>query len=485
MFPKSYKVLKISIYFILFYFLFYGCVKVGPDYKKPEFKVNNEWQHPDDPALIPEESKIKEWWLLFNDQMLVSYIDQAAKSNLDLRIAMARVDEAKARLGVVGGEYYPTFGASGSVMNGQESKNVGGDGQNHTRFDGSFDASWEIDLFGRISRSLESSTAEYYAIEEDRNDVMITLYAELANTYINIRTLQAKLVAANNNITSQIKTLKLTQSRFKYGLISELDVSQAKMVLANSESQIPPLKIELNQLINTMALLVGKQPGALYTELSPIFPIPTPPEKVATGIPADILRQRPDIRYAERKLAAQTAKIGIAKADLYPSFTISGALGYQALESGEFFSSDSFFFNIGPSFRWNFFQGWRIREQIKVEDARTEQLLLSYERVILNALNETENAFIAFIQQKIQYEYLIQAVDAAKRTLVLATSLYKDGLTDFQNVLDAQRELFAAENKMVDAQGKAGTNLVRLYKALGGGWDPEYSPQNQKPENKK
>lgn len=473
MFTTFSNVTKILFYGFMFISVFIGCAKVGPDYEKPDFEVNGKWQHPDDPALVPEKTEITEWWTVFDDKMLTQYINDAADANLDLRIAMARVNEAKARLGVVTGGYYPIVGTYGDIMNGQQGKNLGGDGVNHTRFNAGFDASWEIDLFGKISRSVESAAADFQSTEEDRNDVMISLYAEIANTYINIRTLQAKLVAANNNIVSQVKTLKLTQSRFKYGLTSELDVSQAEMVLANSESQIPPLKIELNKNINTMALLLGKQPGALSDELSMIKSIPIPPEKVATGIPADILRQRPDIRSAERLLAAQTAKIGVAKADLYPTFSITGDIGLQSLDAGDFFSADSFFFSVGPSFRWNFFQGGRVREQIKVEDARTEQLILSYERTILNALNEVENAFTAFIQQRNQYDYLVRSVTAAKKSLRLATQLYKDGLTNFQSVLDSQRELFSAENSMVDAQGKAGTNLARLYKALGGGWDPE------------
>jgi NodT family efflux transporter outer membrane factor (OMF) lipoprotein len=222
-----------------------------------------------------------------------------------------------------------------------------------------------------------------------------------------------------------------------------------------------------------MALLLGMQPGTLSNELKENKPIPVPPKKIATGVPADILRQRPDIRSAERKLAAQTARIGIAKADLYPSFSLLGSIGYQSFDTSDFFSPDSFFFQIGPSVRWNFFQGGRVRQQIKVEDARTEQLLLTYEKTILNALNEVENAFTSYIQQRIQYDYLKKSVKSSKKSLKIATNLYSQGLTDFQNVLDAQRELITSENNMIDAKGKSSINLVRLYKALGGGWNPE------------
>jgi NodT family efflux transporter outer membrane factor (OMF) lipoprotein len=466
---------KRSILFVSFFIFIYGCVKVGPDYKQPDYKVQDSWNNVDDPALVPTKSEIINWWEVFNDPLLSKYINQASESNLDLKIAIARVNEAKARLGVVTGGRYPVVGVGGEILNGEMSENVygPGSGKNQTYYSGSFDAAWEIDLFGKISRSVESAAAEYQATEEDRNDVMISLYAEIANTYITIRTLQSKIKTVQNNIKVQQQAYDLAKARFDSGITSELDVSQAERLLANSYSQIPPLKIELNKAINTMALLLGKQPGALSEELLQDQPIPVPPETVATGVPADILRQRPDIRSAERRLAAQTARIGVAKADLYPSFSLVGSIGYQSFDAGDFFSPESFFFSIGPTVRWNFFQGGRVREQIKVEDARTEQLLLTYEKTILGALNEAENAFTSFIQQRVQYKYLIKSVEASRKSVKIATHLYGQGLTNFQNVLDAQRELINSENNMVDAQGKASANLVRLYKALGGGWDPD------------
>ncbi len=480
-----YKKYKLIIILLLLLILFYGCAKVGPNYKTPDYQMENSWKNIDDPAIIPTKAEITEWWKVFKDPILSEYINQAAKSNLDLKIAVARVNESKARLGVVSGGKYPTVGINGNITNGQQSEHIYGTGSgvNKTFFNAGFDAGWEIDLFGKIARLVESATAEYQATEEDRNDVMISLFAEIANNYINIRTLQAKIKTVESNIEAQNKAYKLAKARYENGLTSELDVSQAERLLANSYSQIPPLKIELNKAINTMALLLGKQPGALSEELKQSKPIPVPPEKVAAGVPADILRQRPDIRAAERKLAAQTARIGIAKADLYPSFSLLGSIGFQSYDDSNLFTSKSFFFKIGPTVRWNFFQGNRVRAQIKVEDARTKQLLLTYEKTILNALNEVENAFTSFIQQRIQYKYLIKSVEASKKSLKLASNLYKQGLTNFQNVLDAQRELFASENNMVDAQGKACINLVRLYKALGGGWNPDKYKSSEQIDN--
>ena len=450
-----------------------GCTKVGPDYVRHDMKMPAEWKQPPDPALIPTGTEIKNWWTVFNDPTLTGLIEQASKSNLDLRVAVMRVKEARARLGVVAGQKFPSVDIKGKVTRERTSENMGAGGSiREYNYLGGFDASWEVDLFGRIARSIEAETAEYQATDEDRIDVMVTVYAEVAQTYLKIRTSQACMAAARGNIESQKEVLKLTLSRFKYGLTTDLDVAQAEQVLADSEAELPPLRIELAQAINSLGVLLGRPPGALYKELSVIKPIPVPRKGVTIGVPADLLRQRPDIRGAERRLAAQTARIGVATADLYPTLSLPGYLGLSSISTDNFFSAGSSVFSIGPALSWNIFNRERIRSNIKVEDALTEQALLNYEIVVLDALNEVENAMVACIEKRFQVEALQRSVKASRRTLKLSTILYKDGLKDFQNVMDAQRQLFEVENQMVRAKGTSVINLVKLYKTLGGGWDP-------------
>lgn len=411
--------------------------------------------------------------------MLTRLIEQVSESNLDVRIAVTRVNEGRARLGIAVGQQAPVVDVGGAV--GRERAG----GVNQTRHSVSLDASWEIDLFGKIGRGIEAATAEFQATEEDYNDVMITMYAEMARTYLFTRALQTRLKAANGNIESQKEILALTQSRLKHGLATALDVAQAEQVLASSEAAVPPLRIELARSINTIALLLGKPPGTFYELLGEEKPVPVPPLQIAVGVPADLMRQRPDIRRAERQLAAQTARIGIATADLYPSFSLTGSLGVESLNIGALFNPLSRIFSIGPQFRWNVFDRGRIRNQIKVEDARTEQALIIYERTVLDAINEVENAMTAFIEQRIQFEAQFRSLQAARRSLDLSTELYKQGLLNFQSVLDSQRAVFEYENLAAEAQGKAAINIVRLYKALGGGWDPDAYDNPQTSEETK
>lgn len=456
---------------ILFPLWLSACATVGPDYTPPKMQSPPAWQKTADPALKPDKTNIREWWQVFHDPMLNRLIAMAEKNNHDLRLAVARVNEARARLGVVTGRTAPVVNAAGSGNVDRPGGETGvANASTQTRFSAGLDASWEIDLFGRISRSIEAQAAELQAAAEDRNDVMVTMYAEVARTYLEIRTLQARLISATRNIESQKAILDLTRKKFKHGLATMLDVAQAERVLASSEAAVPPLRIELNNGVNTMGVLMGRAPGHLHDELSQVKPIPAPPSSIAVGIPADLMRQRPDIRRAERQLAAQTARIGVAAADLYPSLTLNGSInvGFSDAVSG-----GAAGYAFGPSLRWNIFDRDKIRNQIKVEDARTEQALLTYERTVLNALNEVENAMTSFLEQRIQAKAQERAAKASERSLELASKLYKDGLINFQSVLDAQLALFDFQNQMAEAQGKAAVNVVRLYKALGGGWEPE------------
>ncbi len=450
-----------------------GCMAVGPDYQAPESELPTAWQDGSDPALMPDEAVMLRWWTLFEDPLLQQLIEEGAHGNLDLRSALARFREARARLAIARGEHWPQAEAQGSVLRSRSSENglasaVGSE----TLYSVGFDASWEIDLFGRISRSVEAARADYQASAEDQADVMISVYAEIARSYLTVRTVQARLQAAEGNISSQRQVLKLTRSRFRNGLATGLDVAQAERVLAASEAVVPPLRIALRQSINALTVLLGRMPGELAEQLSEPLPIPLPPATVAIGVPADLLRRRPDIRRAERQLAAQTARIGIATADLYPRLSLSGSFALESLDGGDLFQSASRAFSFGPALRWLLFDGNRVRSRIAAEEALAEQALYSYEQTVLTAVAEAENALTEYLQQRNRQVALERSQAAAQRTVQLSTGLYKDGLSDFQNVLDAQRALFEIENQLAAARGDAVINLVQLYKAIGGGWNP-------------
>lgn len=448
-----------------------GCVRVGPDYLGPAVKVPEQWQPRSNLLTRGDGERLRKWWQVFGDPTLSRFIDEAAAGNLDLKTALARVKEARARIGVVSGVFYPQIDAVGEFSRQHGSANsIAGIGMTADRNALGLEAGWEIDLFGRIGRSVEAATADYQARREDVRDVQVVLLAEVARNYLLVRTLQARLAATEGNITSQRQVLGLTQARFRYGLAADLDVAQAEDVLANSEAQLPPLRSLLVQTMNNIALLLGKTPGATREQLSKPAPIPSLPLEVAVGVPTDLLRQRPDIRRAERELAAQTARIGVATADLYPKLSLLGTVGFDAANIGDLFNSNSHFHSFGPNIRWNLFAGGSIRSRIQVEDAKAQQALLQYEQTVLDALREAENAMAAYVEQQVRVQALERSADASRRTLSLALQLYKDGLRDFQSVMDAQRNVFDTDNRLADAKGNAAINLVQLYKALGGGW---------------
>jgi NodT family efflux transporter outer membrane factor (OMF) lipoprotein len=443
---------------------------VGPDYVPPETpeQVPGAFSEIEDPAFRPGATDLVRWWTVFGDAQLDQLIGRASQGNLDLAIAVSRVSEARARLGFrkAGRAPQASFGGgiaqTSSFQTGFESRTVSSLGA---------DVSWELDVFGRISREVESATADYQASEEDRRDVQVSLYAEVARAYLAVRALQTQLQAAQNNIESQQRIVELTHARADAGLSSALDVQQAEGVLAASEAEVPGLRINLAREINTLGVLLGRNPTALHDELATPRPIPIPPVQVTVGVPGDLLRQRPDIRAAERRLAAQTARVGVATADLYPRFGINASLGMQQIGGG-IFNAASQAFALGPSMRWNVFDGGRVRSQIQVEDARVDQALLLYERAVLNALEEVETAMTTFTEQRVRVEAVERAAAAAREALRLATGLYKDGLIGFQEVLDSQRQLFRQESSVATARGAASQSLVLLYRALGGGWDP-------------
>jgi len=333
-----------------------------------------------------------------------------------------------------------------------------------------FDAAWELDIFGGTRRSMESAQANLEASEEDWRDVLVSLLAEVSINYVEVRIYQARLASAEANLKTQEETHQLTVWRNQAGLSDEVDVQQALFNLENTRSKIPTLRTGLEEAMNRIAVLLGEQPGNVNEELNKREPIPVTPLDVAVGVPADIMRQRPDVRKAERELAAQTAQVGVATADLYPKFKLNGTIGLDAFSLGNLFLSGNTNYSFGPSITIPLFAGGSIRKNIEVQSAIQEQYLIVYESAVLSALEEVENALVAYAEEQSRRQALSTATKAAKEVVEMAKIKYETGLTDFSVLLDAERSLLSAEDELVQCEGKVTLNLIRLYKAMGGGW---------------
>ena len=450
-----------------------GCAAVGPNYTQVEPKTPEKWHTELQNGLRADKlnsEKLSHWWSTLNDPELSRLIERAVKGNLTLKDAQSRLREARALRGISKAGLFPTLDAGASVTKRRSSENSD-TGTESTLYAAGFDAGWELDVFGGVRRSVEAAQAGLEASQADLHNVLVSLMAEVALNYVEVRTYQARLSAAYANIKTQQETYDLNQSRYEAGIIDELVVQQALYNLERSRSQIPTLEIGLEAAKNRLAVLLGENPGALHQELNETKPIPVPPMTVAVGVPAETLRNRPDIRIAERNLAAQTARIGVATADLFPKFRLFGSIGLESLSSKDFFERASRAWSIGPGVSWNIFDAGAIRQNIKVQTERQEQALLQYESTVLNAQEEVENVLVAFAKEQRRRESLSRATDAARKADLLARDRYQAGLVDFSNVLITQLSLLSFQDELVQSDGAVTTNLVRLYKALGGGWE--------------
>lgn len=452
----------------------FGCAPVGPDYAPPAIPSPKAWHTDlkygltaDDPA--PET--LATWWKTFQDPILSKLMEQAVAGNLDLKKARSRVRAARARRTISRSGLFPFVDASASGTRNRLSEERYG-GNDYDLYAAGFDATWELDIFGGTRRSVEAADADIQEQEEDLRDVMVSLLSEVALNYIDVRTFQAGIVVAWSNLEAQENTFQLTQSRYEAGLTNELAVQQATYNIENTRSKIPVLRIGLETAMNRIAVLLGRKPGALHVELKKPRIIPFTPSIVAVGIPAETLRRRPDLRSAERRLAAQTARIGEATADLYPRFRLLGSIGLETLSLGNVFSASGLAYLIGPSISWPVFNAGAIRSNIEVQSELQKQALFEYEAAVLNALKEVENALVSYAEEQNRRKALSASAEAAKRAVELSESQYQAGLTDFTGVLDAQRSLLSFQEQLTRSEGAVTANLVRLYKALGGGWAP-------------
>ena len=394
-----------------------SCKAVGPDYEgAPELEVPENWDNQLNNEFIEASVSQTQWWTLFNDPVLNDLISRAAVDNLDAKISLARVEVARANLGIAEGAKLPALDGLGDVSEKSKSKSVSGDKDTDIYSSIGLDMSWEIDIFGYLRRSIEAADAQLDRSVERYRDVIVILYAEIANNYVALRTAQERLQYALENVKSQKDTLRIVNARYEAELVSEVDLLQSEQNLAAAQSNIPLFHARINELSNSLAILLGKNPGTLNSELKQSYGIPHVPEKTVVQVPREILRQRPDIREAERLLAQETAEVGIATAEEYPRFNLNGTFGYDSKEFDNQFSSDSRYWSFGPNFRWNIFDGGATQAAIEVQDAQVEEARVNYEKRVLRAFEEVENAIKSYKEEK-QRNASLNAVSYTHLTL--------------------------------------------------------------------
>ena len=488
-----------------------GCT-VGPNYEPASVWSPVSWfgskrlgsngpapQVASEPVAAPVDT---EWWAVFRDPVLTSLIERAAGANLDVRSATARVAQARAQRGVSAAAEYPQIngnssatrqrlsrngavsvfssggGAPGAAANGLGGSQGGAIPSSRSipafdLFQGGLDASYELDLWGRVRRSIESADASLVASNEARRSALITTTAEVARTYLQLRNAQAQLAIARSNLATAQESANLTDARSRGGLATDLDVANARGQQEATAATIPALEQQEAQGINAIGLLLAMPPAALASELSP-RPVPGVPPTVPVGLPSELARRRPDIRQAEAQLHAATANIGVAEAEFYPRITLTGSVSLQTSQVKSLFNAASAAYAFGPSLSVPIFDGARIRRTVELREAQQQEAAIQYQRVVLQAFTDVDNALIAYNAEQRRRGFLLAQVAQGRRALGLAQSRYRQGVSDFLEVLTAQRTVLAAEQQAADSQAVVSENLVALYKALGGGWEQAY-----------
>ncbi|MCK7612412.1 efflux transporter outer membrane subunit [Roseibium sediminicola] len=469
--------------------LFAGGCMVGPDFERPEAPVLDSWSKG---ANLPVDSRTGftsrsaqsvPWWHVFRDDTLNSLIAQAYRQNVGLQAAGVRVYQARAQLGIARGELFPQVqeinGSSKSIRFSakdpfiRDLERIGLVNDHITRVQTGFDAGWEIDVWGKIRRDVQSADANLKASIASYDDALVTLTGDIAATYVTVRELQQLIAASRSNAALQKKSLDITRLRLENGAATKLDVNEATVLYNNTLAGIPAYEAELAQVYNALSLLLSEPPGGMKSRLGTKARFPRAPAEVAIGVPAEMLRRRPDIRYAEYVAAAQSAQIGVAKADLFPAFSISGAIGVRADDFANLFNNGTTAGFINPGFSWNFLNYGRIQNNVRVQDAKFQETLLNYENTVLSAYSEVENALTGFLRSKQQAVYLRRSLAAARDAVAEVDAQYEDGTASYNRVVDAQRSLLATQERLIAAEANVLTNLIAVYKGLGGGWVPE------------
>jgi NodT family efflux transporter outer membrane factor (OMF) lipoprotein len=425
---------------------------------------------------MTEAVDLGRWWQNLRDPLLTELVTEALQASPDIRTAAARLREARARRGIAAADRYPQLTTSGSASRSRSSEEAGS-GTTTSFFSAGFDASWELDLFGGTRRGVEAAEADLGSAAASLDNARASLAAEVATDYVTVRSLQSRLRIARDNLASQAETLQLTQWRAEAGLVSGQDVDQARSNMEQTRAQIPSLERSLAEAEHALDLLLGKTPGTLHARLSGDGDLPALPERVAIGIPADTLRQRPDIRAAERALAAETARVGVAEAARYPAFTLSGSIGLEALTLGSLGNAGAAASSLAAGITAPLFDGGRLKSAVEQQDAMREQAQVAYEQAILTALKEVENALSALSRTGERSAALATAVEAARSAADMARQRYSAGLIDFQSVLDTERSVRTIEDSLASSRADSVLALIQLYKAVGGGWTADGTGQ--------
>lgn len=455
---------------------------VGPDFHKPAAQQIPAWSKPQKAAgsRVISESMDERWWEVFNDPQLTALTQRALNDNLDLKLASSRLQQSRAARQVITAERYPSTAANGSYArkrNSGEGLNdpSGNDGKSaFNLWDAGFSASWELDFWGRVRRETEAADATLEVAENDRRGVLLSVLAETAQDYIQLRGVQSTRAVTEQNLEVARHSLKLSQLRLADGVATDLDVAEAAAQVAAIESRLPALQQRQAQLINALSLLMGEPPQALQAELSADAPVPQTPREVAIGLPSQLAERRPDIRQAEARLHAATASIGVAKGDFYPRITLSGNLGSQAMQLSDFGSWGSRAFGIGPQFSLPLFDGGRLRGVLNLREAQQQEAAIAYQQTVLRAWHEIDDQLSAYNASQLRRDSLAEAVRQNRIALRAARQQYVEGVVDFVNVLTVQGELLATQQQWVESSTGVSLAMVGLYKALGGGWESVY-----------
>jgi NodT family efflux transporter outer membrane factor (OMF) lipoprotein len=447
-----------------------ACSPVGPDYQPPQPETPAHWSEMAATVQEGQSAALRQWWSLFNDPLLDSLINRAFNANLDLHIAETRIREARAQRRIAAAAGLPAVDLGGGYVNSGRSKNVPSGGTKQELFEADFDAGWELDVFGGVRRQTEAAEATLAAAVEDWRDVSVSLAAEVARNYLELRASQQRLAIARENSRTQEQTVDLVRNKLQIGLGDELEVAQAETLLAQTRAQMPELESSGAQATHQLGLLLGQQPQALKAELSQPGKTPPPPPQLPVVLPSELLRQRPDIRSAERQLAAATATVGASTAELFPRFSLAALIGLQSVSLHDLVAQGSRFWSAGPSVQWSLFDGGKARAGVEVSEARRERAQATYEKTVLAALGETESALVALDRERVTQKILGEAVTASQRAVLIARGQYKAGITTFLNVLQSENSLFQTQDKLAQSEQRLALDMVALYKALGGGW---------------
>ncbi|MDI2593069.1 efflux transporter outer membrane subunit [Pseudomonas sp. 681] len=455
---------------------------VGPDFIKPQPQHISEWSKPTKPAPSQTvgDTLDERWWEVFHDAKLSALSQRALTDNLDLKLASSRLQQSRAARQVVTADRYPHTAASGSYGRERNSSEglqdpSGNNGKSaFNLWDAGFSASWELDFWGRVRRETEAADATLEVAENDRRGVLLSVLAETAQNYIQLRGVQNTRAVTEQNLDVARHSLTLSQLRLADGVATDLDVAEAAAQVAAIESRLPALEQRQSQLINALSLLMGEPPQALNAELSTDAPVPQTPPQVAIGLPSQLAERRPDIRQAEARLHAATASIGVAKGDFYPRITLSGTIGSQAMQLSDFGSWGSRSFGIGPQFSLPLFDGGRLRGMLNLREAQQQEAALAYQQTVLRAWHEIDDQLSAYNASQRRRDSLAEAVRQNQIALRTAQQQYVEGVVDFVNVLTVQGELLATQQQWVESSTGVSLAMVGLYKALGGGWESVY-----------